>query len=172
MSQVANTSALCVRVCVCVCVCECVCNDAKLVRFCANVFVRNKPFAFEVPFWAPCQRFSVASLHCFYNCMALLMSQAPCNLYSTTHPHTHRLTLNTCVCVCVCVYVLQISLLNNFAATWSWSWHEFGLRLVSCLVGWLVPRFVACFVSPYIKKIKTEQSQNSYQTAAKNGTES
>lgn len=51
MSQVANTSSsLSPSLSVCACVRTCVCNDAHSLRFCASVFARNKPFAFEVPF--------------------------------------------------------------------------------------------------------------------------
>lgn len=51
MSQVANTSSsLSPSPPLPLAVCACVRNDAHSVRFCASVFARNKPFAFEVPF--------------------------------------------------------------------------------------------------------------------------
>lgn len=44
---------------------------------------------------------------------------------------------------------VQISLLNNFAATWSWSWHELGLRLVSCLV-WSLGSVCSVSLCPFL----------------------
>lgn len=44
---------------------------------------------------------------------------------------------------------VQISLLNNFAATWSWSWHELGLRLVSCL-DWSLGSVCSVSLCPFL----------------------
>lgn len=99
MSQVANTSSslplflsLSVRVCVMTRIRFAFVPaysheiNRLLLKFLSGAMPTLPVVSRQLPLPLP---LPVASLHCFYNCIALLMSQAPCNLYNISHAHTH-----------------------------------------------------------------------------------